>query len=49
LYTNYVKDVIKKQLTPRTFNGGMSCLLAWWQILHSLALLGHKHNNLTWQ
>jgi hypothetical protein len=29
LYTNYVKDVIKKQLTPRTFNGGMSCLLAW--------------------
>jgi hypothetical protein len=39
------RDVIKKWLTPRTINGGMSHLLAWWQIPHSLALLGHKCNN----
>jgi hypothetical protein len=37
LYTTYA----------RTFNGSWSCLLAWWQIPHSLALLGQKRNNLT--
>jgi hypothetical protein len=42
--------VIKKGLTPGTFDRGWSRLLAWWQIPHSLALLCHKCNNLaSWQ
>jgi hypothetical protein len=39
--------VMKQWLTPGTFNGSMSRLLAWWQISNPLALLGHKCNNLT--
>jgi hypothetical protein len=31
-------------------SGGMSCILAWQQILkHSLAFMGNKRNHLTWQ
>jgi hypothetical protein len=50
VYNMNKRHAIKQRLTPGTFNGGMSCVLAWQQILkHSLAFMGNKHNHLTWQ